>query len=646
MSSVAASLYFGSRGLFAVDALAGVVLFSVGAAGFGIGVLWLLGLLLEGIQYGDRSSWRAATAAMVVAFCLLLPAVGASEAALGGKALKRLVPMLALAVGFTFVSCITLVARRRPIDKNEALLGALVASATLSVGWLWTFGYASETIHRIAIGAGYVLSIGLAAITYRARGGLRAGIAMPVVLLLPCLAPGVVAVARAGAAVETPLAGVWPEGRPRHVILLTIDTLRADALDAGLGLTPRWNELAGESVVFERAFSPAAWTKPAVASIMTGATPSVHGALSLNSKIPEEFDTLAELMSRAGYRTAAFQGNPLLQRPFRFNQGFSIYSSPSGALGHSIGAKIAARICDEQKSNQTTMLTEQAMAWLRSEEESPAFLWLHYFDPHLPYAPPREFLPVDLEDDGGKTLFANVDAVRHGNKLSAGDRGRIRSLYEAEVRFVDQQVGRLLDDLRARGIYDDALIVFTSDHGEEFWEHDGFEHGHSFYDEVVRVPLMIKLPGNGSALRAEAPVSTRSVMPTILDIVGIDVSDGGMLAPSLADRCRGESAPDSPIVSHGALYFEDGIAIVFDGLKYIQRAASGSERLYDMERDSAEQVSIAATHPDAIETARALRAQYHTESAALRERMGLEGIDRALLPPEVERALDALGYSG
>ncbi|MCA9573630.1 MAG: sulfatase-like hydrolase/transferase, partial [Myxococcales bacterium] len=185
------------------------------------------------------------------------------------------------------------------------------------------------------------------------------------------------------------------------------------------------------------------------------------------------------------------------------------------------------------------------LAWLDAGGDAPSFLWLHYFDVHQPYTPAPRFRPAGEPPPGVGWRFDRFREVRSGHFVpDEAQRDWIARLYLAEVRQLDAELGRLLDALRARGRYDDALIVLVSDHGEELWDHGGFEHGHTVHDELLRVPLFVKLPGARHAGVVRGPVSIEAVAPTVLALCGQDaagawLSSAPLVGPDGAPRAPG-----------------------------------------------------------------------------------------------------------
>ncbi len=438
----------------------------------------------------------------------------------------------------------------------------------------------------------------------------------------------------------------------RHVVLITLDTLRRDALGAhnpGSGLSPNIDALAAQGAVFENAFSPSPWTYPSVASLLTGLPPGVHGLTEAKNTLPKALPTMAEAFSKAGYRTAAVGFNYILLPRSGLNRGFDeyrFYPQPrldAENFGHG-PTRLLLTLGGERKPDAAA-LTNEAAQWLRENARRDFFLWVHYLDVHSPYAPPEEYLPGDAatRKEMG-TSFGKVWSGRAGAAArTAKERAWVRALYDGEVRYTDAQVGRLLETMKRLGIYDDAIIAVTSDHGEEFWDHGGFEHGHTLYNELVRVPLIIKLPGNEKAASPAAPrVGVQALLPTVLELCG--AAPAGVSTPFTPLLTgRGEHS-DTPHFM-GANVFNGPLeGVVFDNMKYIRDTLSGRDELYNLETDPGELNSIAGQDPVNVEKGRALLDGARAGDAQKKGQLGVGNDGTGNLNQEEMSALEALGY--
>lgn len=323
--------------------------------------------------------------------------------------------------------------------------------------------------------------------------------------------------------------------RRPNVIILLADTLRADRLGSvsrSPSLTPFLDSLAAEGTTFSRAYAPSSWTNPSIASLFTSRYPGQHGHIRLGSRLPERDAVLAERLADLGYATTAFFAQLLLSPGLGLTRGFAtaqFVPSPANPLRSGAAADVNAA----------------ALRWLdrRSapERARPTFLYLHYMDPHLPYHAPAEFLePILLRqpDPGVARALAQRAAQRLDELLAlivapGPDPAKelmaqrrladvaigVSDLYDAEVAYLDAQLRTLFEGLRARGLLDDCLVVFTADHGQEMFEHGQFGHGRTLYDEVLRVPLLL-WQGGQQPVTVDTPVSLLDIAPTVLDVVG------------------------------------------------------------------------------------------------------------------------------
>jgi arylsulfatase len=308
------------------------------------------------------------------------------------------------------------------------------------------------------------------------------------------------------------------------VLVVLVDALRADHLGCygyPRPTSPTIDSLAARGVVFERAHSQAPWTKPSVASLLTGTYPIQHGVFTgsagdtpghiTSDVLADELLTMAEAFKGAGYATAAFVHNAQISSFMGFDQGFDIYAENLG---------------------DAASLTSRFLEWLEAETRRPFFAYLHYLDPHWPYTPPdslRQLFPVP---EGTRQDFNTVNwkiferEIREGIvQLTPRDAEAMAALYDGEIRFVDSQLARLLDRLGTTGEGERTVLVLTADHGEEFLDHGGVGHGQTLYEEVLHVPLLIVGPET-PATRVPDPVETVDILPTLLELTGQEIPEG------------------------------------------------------------------------------------------------------------------------
>ncbi|MBX3025423.1 sulfatase [bacterium] len=407
------------------------------------------------------------------------------------------------------------------------------------------------------------------------------------------------------------------------LVLISIDTLRADRLGAygaTTRLTPSLDALAARGTVCDTAIATSSWTLPSVASFLTGRYPSRHGAgesvngfdLMGRSPLRPGVRTLAEAFADAGYGTCAVVSNPYLALQYGLGRGFSSYENVSieseamvairGTLaGRTLEWMLGSRPVDTgTRVSDVGIRRLRRAASVRREDGQPFFLRLHYIDPHAPYgcAGDKSFrgdtLLSDIRHEGPLgQRFEAVARLRAGEiRLNATEKADLVALYDAGVAAVDAAVGRVFDELTALGLADEVIVALVSDHGEEFWEHGGVEHGHTFYDELVHVPLMFAGPGVPRGGRVRSLVSLADLPPTLLRLAGLSAPHGLDGVPiALSDA----SAEDDRVVRCESLLFaEPKVAVRTRSLKYVLWQG-GKEELFDLDRDPCELRDLAAT---------------------------------------------------
>jgi arylsulfatase A-like enzyme len=474
---------------------------------------------------------------------------------------------------------------------------------------------------RLLAGAGLVLLLG-AGLGWWAftRGGLAWRGPARTGGLIPALA------ARGAAGT-----GAAPGSPQRNVILVSIDTLRADHLGCygyGPPTTPEIDRFALGAIVFENAIAQAPSTLPSHASIFTSMLPSHHGAMySTKTALAPEALTLAEVLKTNGFAAAGFHGGGQVGAEFGLGQGFDPYVRVAGPFAATVAA---------------------ALTWLDQAPGRPFFLFLHTYEVHHPYTPDPAILEIFDQGYSGN-LPDHIELDEHLGRINgtasprleidAADLKHIVATYDAEIRSMDAAFGTLVEGLEERGLADDTLIVLTSDHGEEFGEH-GFVgwHSHSLYDELLRVPLVIRPPGGeAGGGRVTDLVRGLDVAPTILAVLGLPqppsfdgepVLDGSPLPlVAVSQMDRKYDPPISALRTPEWKLYEDRL------FWRVYR-----DRLFDLRADPAERHDVLADH---LETARALAAQLR----AIESRRHRADGEVAGLSPEAVRQLRSLGYA-
>ena len=418
------------------------------------------------------------------------------------------------------------------------------------------------------------------------------------------------------------------------VVLFVADALRADHLGAyghAADTSPRLDAFAREAICFEDAWAQSSWTRPAVASILTGLGPDAHGVDEIDTVLVEGIQTLPEALQAEGYRTGAFVGNHVVSRRLGFGQGFDTWNGDDEASVY--GAR-------------PRQVVGRALDWL-SATAAPFFLYVHTLDPHGPYEPPPEhWRPFLFDDYGGNR---DVKALAHTRQLAPMELRFLRSAYQGEIHEADAAFGALLDGLRSRGLYDGTLILFTADHGEEFRDHGGGGHGHTLYREVTRVPLVVRLPGAvRGGTRDLHPVQQVDLFPSVVSAGGGDVP-AWIEGRDLWDSWRTGEGQPPPELLFSRLRFAsfDKACVRADGMKLIVNNDHRWRRLsrlelYDLESDPLERVNLVRARPIVARYLRDRLAALEASQAGLRAR--LRAGDTVELTAEERARLRALGY--
>jgi arylsulfatase A-like enzyme len=492
----------------------------------------------------------------------------------------------------------------RGLVPNAVQLGALLLTLLVAV-WLWRRLRGST-----------------------ARGGLltRPLAAALVVLVVAGAWLGATRLRSAPPAAAPPARAAAPAGAP-NVVLLMVDTLRGDHLGcAGYTRirTPHIDGLAAAGIRFANAFAQSSWTRPSVATILTGLYPSSHGAVHKADVLPDRVDTLAELLARGGYQTAALANNANVSEVFNFQQGFDDfrYLAPelffhadeqAAQLALYNGLRLvrerffARRVDVRNYYHPAEDVTAEAIRWLegRRDADRPFFLFVHYMDPHDPYM-------VHPFDGEGYARVANPNpppAVAE----------RYRQLYDGEIAYLDQHVGVLLDDLKRRGLWERTLVILTADHGEEFHEHGGWWHGTTLYDEQVQVPLVVKPPGAASPRVVDDLATSLDIVPTVMAAAGLP-------AP---DVLQGHALPlgGGPVPARESVFAEEDLegnvlqAVRTREWKLINANPDNPrglqpEELYELGPDPDEKTNVARQSPASLELMRAALGKSYLQARA------------------------------
>ena len=405
-------------------------------------------------------------------------------------------------------------------------------------------------------------------------------------------------------------------GRPPDLLLITIDTLRADRLGCygdPHARTTTLDALAEMGVRFSRASAVAPITLPTHASIMTGRYPSAHG-VRINSTfvLPDRESTLAETLGESGYRCGAAVGAFVLAYRFGLGQGFEHYDDRFEAGGIAPPPGLGPETSPSER--RAAAVTDAALSWLGDQPASdPVFLWVHYFDPHADYDPPPPYASTSVDR------------------------------YRGEIAYTDREIGRLLEGLRRKGRLDDTLIVVVADHGEAFGEHGETQHGLFVYEPTIQVPLLFSWPGRiPQGVVVDHEVSQVDLLPTILSLLNLDLPNGVQgqdLSPAILGNGPLEDRPGVmvenllPRLDFG---WSQLYALRDEGWKFIE---APRPELYHLESDPNEERNLAGEEPRRVARARALIQEIRGGAALDPEHQEAKWQD-----PEVVARLRSLGY--
>ena len=471
---------------------------------------------------------------------------------------------------------------------------------------------------------------------------------------------------------------------PRGVILIWADTLRKDRLDVygyERPTAPNLRSMAEEGTLFEDCVSQATWTKVATPSLLTSLYPTSHGVHDFSDRLPASATTLAEVFQGAGFATVSFSSILFTGQFTNLHQGFDELHEDQS-------------LPDRESSKTAREYVDRLLPWLEAHRDVPFFVFLHVSDPHDPYRP---YPPYD-------TLWAEGSRIEEHERQAKSVRdfiadpllkrfgipnrqeleragldpeeyvGMDGAWYDGSIRAMDAEIGRLLERLRDLRIDRKTLVVFTSDHGEEFLEHGRMFHGQSTYGELSNVPLILWRPGSVPAgLRVARTVEAIDVMPTLLQMAGLEGPRGmqgrsliSLLQPSRPLRIASASLNaavepagedrDRPAITEKAATAEpvggppprdtESYSIVVDGWKLVHntRRSPGAQEyeLYEARKDPLNLTELAAAHPERVRSLARLLEEWHEKALAARSKADEEDT-RGLTPEELER-LRSLGY--
>jgi len=441
--------------------------------------------------------------------------------------------------------------------------------------------------------------------------------------------------------------------------LISLDTFRWDAIDIhdsrAQQITPNLDSFSRDCIDLVDSFAHTHHTLPSHASMLTGLYPDVHQVLENSRVIPTTAPTMAETLRQAGYRTAGVFSTSWLKHEFGFARGFDRYDSVNMDSSHLFANRVNERafeLIDKWRENREAF-----------------FLFLHYYDAHsdfgdtLPYYSPPDsrtdllgsLAPGDFcDEDQNCATWYLIEADRQQRHIPNDELNRIHSLYEAGIKYLDQQLGVLFEHLKETGLYEESLIVLTADHGEEFREHGRFIHT-QLYDEILRIPLLIKLPrAEFGGLTTDSLAETVDIFPTVLDYLRLAMPDtiqGSSLLPAINNGVgvKNQVFGQVKLTDKGIIVKRSGPGTIYSlrtaDYKLILDVETKEAELYDLKADPKEQTDISADNQETVRhLAAKLRMKISVDARLSADMTDTEAGSTSHLTAEESEQLKALGY--
>lgn len=608
-----------------------------------VGTLAGVGLLLLGLLLLRRPPSLAFSGAMSVSVFFFLLAGGYVNLHYLPQALSRLslvvtgvVLLISLALGRVAYVLLRRL-RRRGVRLSPRTRAARIALA----------GSAAAALAALAL------------ISYLPAGEAR--------LAAPARTPGIAPVAEAQVA-------------PPNVLILLVDALRPDHLSLhgySRATSPAVDSFAADGLVFEQAAAQAPWTKPSTATLLTGRYPSAHGMSLMASGVPESIELLPETLQREGYRTAIVTANNFVTPVFGFGRGVDyIYASHPPRflqlmLGHLLArlrewSGLAGRAMTLLERTERSLLgggtppgglragglVGALRAWLDADASGrPFFAYVHFMETHAPYEPPPPYDTLFMTPElaamprvSNYPTYAGFLPFEGGRAISPDSLANMLALYDGGIRYFDDCFAKLRAGLRESGREENTLILLTADHGEEFFDRGAWGHGHSLYEELIHVPLILRCPsrlGEFAGRRYPHQVRHVDLVPTILEVCGLAVPPG-LDGQSLLPIARGEEPADPPRpafceVDHGG-HLAHALRRGSEKVMFCQRGTERRLLLYDLAVDPGEREDLAPSEPDRARLAEARMNDFQASIQRAEQRIEV-AIDEA-----TRERLRALGY--
>ncbi len=429
-----------------------------------------------------------------------------------------------------------------------------------------------------------------------------------------------------------------------NVLVILVDTLRWDRMGFNnhnykRKLTPFLDSLAKSSVVFEKNFSPSTWTWPSVSSLFTGQNPVKHGVGTKEdskTKLGYKSLTIAEYFQEKGFTTVGISANPLISAKYGFNQGFESYVTFEEFWETKYVPMPASGI------------NREFSKWLENNGDNRFFAYLHYMDPHSPYCPPAPFFDKFVSQKDGKEAMQifqrTIKEIRFGDKdylITDEVLKTLKGLYDAEVLYLDAMLSELFNYLQQKGYLNNTIVLFTADHGDEFFEHGQFGHGFNLYNETLKTPALIFYPATLSPARIKENVSIMDFFPTLCDLAGIEPPSVDFDGVSLVK----ESFHSAPVLlsTYHAVFPGKGrfrmLGLLDDNFKLIDNNKYGEYQLYNLKEDQGETKNVYSDYPEKAEKMKTLLNEMFRNYSA-----DSVGMENPLPDSETIDMLKTLGY--
>gem|GEM_PF-1133585 len=430
-----------------------------------------------------------------------------------------------------------------------------------------------------------------------------------------------------------------PEGP--NIIFIAVDCLRPDHIGYygyHRPTTPELDARLNSAVVFTNAYSNAPWTKPSIGTLFTSLYPNVHTAVGDREILPDKALTLAEVLKNDGYRTVYMNAaNPFITRRFGFHQGFDTAE-------------------DFPAPYDASELTARFLSILRGRPGRKLFAYLHYMDVHVPYWENEfsfEFTDTTSDEElrPGNVVTEAIRKRTAEGRMSEADMRHIIGLYDGQIRYVDLCISSIFREIELAGMLNETLIVIFADHGEEFWEHGNFEHGHTVYNELLRIPLVIRGPGL-PGMKVDRRVSLIDIMPTVLELAGVNVVNLSLQGSSVISIIGNPRRDEEhlPVFATGTLYGPERYCLMSGDKKIVVNtdddvgklelvgyAGTSPAELYDLSIDPLEQADRQMSDPETLsELGRAL--------VEFRDLPRLAGRRSTIMDEDLKQRLRSVGY--